>query len=144
MFGSRFTFELLHSFINKFDVQAYFLYFFLEAMLVMTLQNSVTSLSHLFLSNFLLFGVIIALLSGSKSLESELTLPINSISHAFLALLSARGSVLNQSLSVNLTLFRSTCRCTPPLPPQNETANRVPNSKPPSLPKMKLPIGCPI
>ena len=32
----------------------------------------------------------------------------------------------------------------PPLPPQNETANRVPNSKPHSLPKMKLPIGCPI
>ena len=31
-----------------------------------------------------------------------------------------------------------------PLPPQNETANRVPNLKPPSLPKMKLPIGCPI
>ena len=28
----------------------------------------------------------------------------------------------------------------PPLPPQNQTANSSPNSKPPSLPKMKLPI----
>ena len=47
----------------------------------------------------------------------------------FLAQLSACGIMLNQSLSINLTLFRSTCRCTSPLP---------------SLPKMKLPVGCPI
>ena len=30
------------------------------------------------------------------------------------------------------------------LPPQNETANSGPNLKPPSLPKMKLPIVGPI
>ena len=40
-------------------------------------------------------------------------------------------------------IYQSTCRGTP-LPPQNETASMVPNLKPPSLPKMKLPIGCPI
>ena len=64
---------------------------------------------------------------------------------------------LFQKMSQNLPVYLQ--RCPPslpkmklpvwcpiwnPLPPQNETANRVPNSKPPSLPKMKLPIGCPI
>ena len=45
--------------------------------------------------------------------------PAKKIKCSFLAQLSARGSVLNQSLSVNLTLLQSTCRGTPP-PPRNE------------------------
>ena len=41
-------------------------------------------------------------------------------------------------------IYQSTCRATPLPCSQNETASMVPNLKPPSLPKMKLPIGCPI
>ena len=43
-----------------------------------------------------------------------------------------------------IQLYQSTCRATPLPCSQNETASMVPNLKPPSLPKMKLPIGCPI
>ena len=48
---------------------------------------------------------------------------------------------LFQKMSQNLPVYLQRY---PHLPPQNETASMVPNLKPPSLPKMKLPIGCPI